>query len=195
MAMVAAGWAAADLAVAARAKAAAGSVAVGLAAAAEGSETASDPSAEAQAQLGQRSSQAAQAAAGLPIPTGAQGGAEALTDLLEEAANLLAQASGEIEDQALGQARLLIDGPRLGEAGEAGSGRIKFTEGVAIMREVHLGAQVCVEGLQLGVGRMHHSRLVQLAVMKDRVDSVHWQLLEQGLVEPRVGREQHPPID
>ncbi len=75
-----------------------------LAAAEEGSETASDPSAEAQAQLGQRSSQAAQTAAGLPIPTGAQGGAEALSGLLEAAANLLGQASGEIEDQALGQA-------------------------------------------------------------------------------------------
>ena len=47
---------------------------------------------------------AAHAAAGLPIPTGAQGGAEALTGLLEEAANLLGQASGEIADQALGQA-------------------------------------------------------------------------------------------
>ncbi len=75
-----------------------------LAAAEEGSETASDPSAEAQAQLGQRSSQAAQTAAGLPIPTGAQGGAEALSGLLEEAGNLLGQASGEIEEQALGQA-------------------------------------------------------------------------------------------
>ncbi|HBT22658.1 MAG TPA: hypothetical protein DEA68_08470, partial [Verrucomicrobiales bacterium] len=75
-----------------------------LAAAEEGSETASDPSAEAQAQLGQRSSQVAQTAAGLPIPTGAQGGAEALSGLLEEAGNLLGQASGEIEKQALGQA-------------------------------------------------------------------------------------------
>ena len=75
-----------------------------LAAAEEGSETASDPSAEAQAQLGQRSSQAAQTAAGLPIPTGAQGGAEALSGLLEEAGNLLGQASGEIEEQALSQA-------------------------------------------------------------------------------------------
>ena len=75
-----------------------------LAAAEEGSETASDPSAEAQAQLGQRSTQAAQTAAGLPIPTGAQGGAEALSGLLEEAGNLFGQASGEIEEQALSQA-------------------------------------------------------------------------------------------
>jgi len=75
-----------------------------LAAAEEGSEAASEPSAEAQAQLGQRSSQAAHMAAGLPIPTGAQGGAEALSGLLEAAANLLGQASAEIEDQALGQA-------------------------------------------------------------------------------------------
>ena len=34
----------------------------------------------------------------------AQGGAEALSGLLEEAGNLLGQASGEIEEQALSQA-------------------------------------------------------------------------------------------
>ena len=72
-------------------------------AAAEESDEAS-PSAEAQSQLGQRSSQAAQAAAGLPIPSSTQGGAEALAALLREAANQQAQASGEIQDEALGQA-------------------------------------------------------------------------------------------
>ena len=72
-------------------------------AAAEGSDEAS-PSAEAQSQLGQRSSQAAQTAAGLPIPSSTKGGAEALTALLREAANQQAQASGEIQNEALGQA-------------------------------------------------------------------------------------------
>jgi len=73
-----------------------------LATAEESNET--PPSAEAQAQLGQRSSQAAKTTSGLPILSGTQGGAEALAALLREAANLQGQASGRIQDQALGQA-------------------------------------------------------------------------------------------
>ena len=73
-----------------------------LATAEESNET--SPSAEAQAQLGQRSSQAAKTTSGLPILSGTQGGAEALAALLHEAANLQGQASGRIQDQALGQA-------------------------------------------------------------------------------------------
>ena len=89
----------------------------------------------------------------------------------------------------------MVDGPGLGEAGEAVRWRVERLVCVAVVDEVHPRAQPGIERFQLIVGGMNRAGFVQLAIVKDGVHVVHRQLLEEERVEPRVGGEQHLVVD